>query len=58
VVGLLRIPAFAPLGFVVYTATLGALVFGFVRSRLNFPLRLLWRAVPDTLDFLGFIKKK
>ncbi len=57
-VGLLRIPAFAPLGFVIYTATLGALVFGFVRSRLNFPLRLLWRAVPDTLDFLGFIKKK
>ncbi len=57
-VGYLQLPTLAPLGFVIYTITLGVLVFSFVRSRLHFPLRLLWRAVPDTLDFFGFLKSK
>jgi O-antigen/teichoic acid export membrane protein len=57
-VGYLQLSAFAPLGFVFYTVTLGLLVFSFVRSRLHFPLRLLWRAVPDTLDYFGLIKSK
>jgi O-antigen/teichoic acid export membrane protein len=57
-VGYLQLSAFAPLGFVFYTVTLGLLMFSFVRSRLHFPLRLLWRAVPDTLDYFGLIKSK
>lgn len=57
-VGIFSQPTFAPLGFVVYTITLALLIFMFVRSRLHFPLRLLLRAVPDTLDFLGLLKRK
>lgn len=57
-VGYLQLPSLAPLGFVFYTVTLGLCVFAFVRSRLHFPARLLWRAVPDTLDYFGLIKSK
>ncbi|MCU0425813.1 MAG: oligosaccharide flippase family protein [Candidatus Kapabacteria bacterium] len=57
-VGVFRQPMLAPLGFVTYTVTLGLLIFTFVRSRLHLPMRLLVRAVPDTLDFLGLLKRK
>lgn len=58
VAGIFQVQVLAPIGFVLYTITLGGLTFAFVRSRLHFPLRLLWRAVPDTLDFLGLLQRK
>jgi O-antigen/teichoic acid export membrane protein len=58
IAGIFQVQVLAPVGFVLYTITLGGSTFAFVRSRLDFPLRLLWRAVPDTLDFLGLLQKK
>jgi O-antigen/teichoic acid export membrane protein len=57
-IGMLGLPQFAPIGIMSYYVVMGVLCLAFVRSRMEFPLRLLWRAVPDTLDFLGLLRKK
>jgi len=51
-VGVLGAEHLVPLGVVAYNAVFGGLCFFFMRSRLNFPLHLLWRAIPDTRNFL------
>jgi O-antigen/teichoic acid export membrane protein len=56
-IGFLGLPQLAPVGIMSYYVVMGVLCLAFVRSRMNFPLRLLWRAVPDTLDFFGLLKK-
>ena len=56
-IGILGLPEFAPLGIMTYYVVVGLLSFEFTRSRLHLPLRLLFRAVPDTLDFFGLWKK-
>jgi O-antigen/teichoic acid export membrane protein len=57
-IGVLGLPEFAPIGIMTYYIVMGILCFEFTRSRLHFPLELLWRFVPDTLDFLNVWKKK
>jgi O-antigen/teichoic acid export membrane protein len=57
-IGILGLPHLAPIGIMTYYVVVGLLCFEFTRSRLHFPLRLLLRAVPDTLHFLGLLQKK
>jgi O-antigen/teichoic acid export membrane protein len=58
VVGAANAPELAPLGIVVFNGVLGALCFIFVRQQMRFPVRYLWRFVPDTLDFMGLWRRK
>ncbi len=52
VIGMLGEQAFVPFGIGAYYLVLGGLCFVFVKRRTQFPLHLLLRAIPDTLNFL------
>ncbi|TAE27012.1 MAG: hypothetical protein EAZ92_09870 [Candidatus Kapaibacterium sp.] len=57
-VGYVGISEAVPLGIMTYYLVEGSLCFAYLRRWMHFPTHLLWRAVPDTLSFLGIWKRK
>ncbi len=52
IVGVYQVQQLVPLGFVVYYFVLGALCYNFVRKQIGLSPRLLFRAVPDSIQFV------
>lgn len=58
IVGSFNLPHLAPIGLIMYQILIGLFCLHYTRTRIQLPLRLLFRTIPDSIEFLRSIPRK